>query len=266
MKKILIFLILWLYTYSSLANSLPTIAIVDMEPVGCEDAIAIAVGEILRTEIINTYAFQVVERGQLNKLLEEHSLQLSGLIDDATIAKAGAIIGVEYIGVGSISKIGNTYTLSLRVINVSTGLAILGKTVTVTNLDELASKCKDIAWDLTDKENTQTQGNLDINSTPAGASVYIDGELTGKTPLSLTLEPGEYVFHLVKDGFYEETKQLLIMSGTNQPLKLTLVPMAQQIEKRNEDSGTIWVILGIAALVGLSLLLASSPAPSDTGY
>src|SRR4030042_696798 len=175
MKKILVLLILCTYTYSVLAETLPTMAIVDLEPVGCEDVIAIAASEILRTEIINTCAFQVVERGQLYKLLEEHSLQLSGLIDDTTIAEAGAILGAEFIGVGSLSKIGNTYTLSIRVINVSTGLASLGKSVIVTNLDELASKCKELAWDLTKKQNTQADGTINISSIPAGASVYING-------------------------------------------------------------------------------------------
>ena len=46
------------------------------------------------------------------------------------------------------------------------------------------------------------RGILDVRSTPDGASVYLDGELRGKTPLRLDdLEPQTYALRLLKQNF-----------------------------------------------------------------
>ncbi len=261
MKKSFISFVVLMYFCTSLAGSLPTIAILDLEAVGCDSSIAIAASEILRTEIINTNEFRVIERGQLYKLIEEHSLHISGLVDVATVAEIGAIIGVEYIGIGSISRIGDTYTISIRVIDVETAEATLGKTVTINELDELASMCQEIAWELSDKDKPKTEGEVSITTIPTGVAVFVDGDLAGMTPLELTLKPGEYSFRFSKSGFYEETQRIVIIPGENQPIKISMSSMSprytQQTQK-SSDSGFIWVVLGIAALVGIALLLGAT--------
>lgn len=52
------------------------------------------------------------------------------------------------------------------------------------------------------------QGELEINSSPEGAAVSIDGETQGQTPLTLSLVGGAYKVEVSKAGFDPSTEQL----------------------------------------------------------
>ncbi|MBI4620115.1 MAG: hypothetical protein HY739_08135 [Desulfobacterales bacterium] len=62
--------------------------------------------DILTTELFKTGAFIVVERAQLQKILGEQALGQSGVINPATAAEAGKILGLNAIVTGSISQFG----------------------------------------------------------------------------------------------------------------------------------------------------------------
>ena len=62
--------------------------------------------DILTTELFKTGAFIVVERAQLEKVLGEQALGQSGVINPATAAQAGKILGLNAIVTGSISQFG----------------------------------------------------------------------------------------------------------------------------------------------------------------
>jgi serine/threonine protein kinase len=47
---------------------------------------------------------------------------------------------------------------------------------------------------------TESQGMLAVQTNPAGATVVIDGQQRGATPLSLALKPGRHVLELVTEG------------------------------------------------------------------
>jgi len=126
----------------------PAIAIVDLEAKRCGQDLADACSEILRTEIINTGKFRVIERAQLARVMEEHAFQLSGLVDADTVAELGKLVGADFVALGSLSAIGETYTISLRFINVETAEATLGKTETTANESGLPDVCRRLAGEL----------------------------------------------------------------------------------------------------------------------
>ena len=138
-----------LITVAAAAADQPAVAIVEFEAKNCDQGIADAVGEILRTEIIDTGKFRVIERAQLERVIEEQSLQVSGLIDSSTAVEFGKLVGAEYVAVGSVTGLGGTFTVSVRYINVETAEAALGKTETVNNEDELPEVCRRLAAELT---------------------------------------------------------------------------------------------------------------------
>lgn len=53
-----------------------------------------------------------------------------------------------------------------------------------------------------------------INSTPTGASVFIDGKNYGVTPLTLNIEPNPYNAVLVKEGYGSTNLNMEIWYGT----------------------------------------------------
>lgn len=62
----------------------------------------------------------VIDRFSIEKILNEHALQLSGIIDESTAIELGKILGVNKVINGSIGKFGDLYILQLSLINVET--------------------------------------------------------------------------------------------------------------------------------------------------
>jgi curli biogenesis system outer membrane secretion channel CsgG len=64
------------------------------------------VSDMLISALVKTGNFEVIERTQLQRLLEEHQLSKEGLLDQATAAKAGKILGVDLILGGKLTEFG----------------------------------------------------------------------------------------------------------------------------------------------------------------
>lgn len=66
-------------------------------------------------------AFRVVERKDMQKIIAELKLQSAGIIDDATAAKAGKLMGARMIFTGRVYEVGETYEIFMKMLRVETG-------------------------------------------------------------------------------------------------------------------------------------------------
>ena len=62
----------------------------------------------------------VVNRDQIKRVADEHQIALSGLVDTSSAVKLGKFLSAQYIIVGRASKIGQTFYLVLRIVDVET--------------------------------------------------------------------------------------------------------------------------------------------------
>lgn len=126
------------------------------------------VAEMLTTEMMSTGYFKVIERSELQKILEEQRLGLSGIIDDETAQQVGRILGVEGIVIGTVGEYGqkvafgsfssgmvSVVAISLRLICVETGEIIWSANVSGSSPKsraELLTECvRKIGDDLAQK-------------------------------------------------------------------------------------------------------------------
>jgi len=66
-------------------------------------------------------------------------------------------------------------------------------------------------------------GQLAVTTKPAGATVQVDGQVAGKTPLgSLPLAPGTHAVVVGLDGYEREQRTAVIQAGKTAKLKLKL--------------------------------------------
>ncbi len=65
-----------------------------------------AAADILTTELVKSRQFIVIERAELNKIMEEQGLGMSGALNPHTAAKAGQILGLNAIVTGAVSQFG----------------------------------------------------------------------------------------------------------------------------------------------------------------
>jgi hypothetical protein len=62
----------------------------------------------------------IVNRDQIRRVAEEHQIALSGLVDAASAVRLGKFLSAQYIVVGRASKIGQTFYLVLKIVDVET--------------------------------------------------------------------------------------------------------------------------------------------------
>ena len=86
---------------------------------------------------------------------------------------------------------------------------------------------------------TPINGILDINTTPAKASVKIDGNEVGETPIILNLLVGKHYVTISKSGYRSETKNITIKEGV--PEKLTINLEKASAVAQNSDTSDIRV-------------------------
>ncbi len=65
--------------------------------------------------------YTVVERGQMDKIFEEFDVQNTGCTDVSCAIEFGKMLNVERILIGSVGLVGQTYTISARLVDVETG-------------------------------------------------------------------------------------------------------------------------------------------------
>ena len=96
--------------------------------------------EELITKLFMTKKFNVVERQLLNKILQEHQINMSGIVDENTIKQLGKILGVDAICTGTITDLGEQVKINGRLISTETGsvfsvaYAMIDKDATITRL------------------------------------------------------------------------------------------------------------------------------------
>lgn len=102
----------------------PLVAVLDLQTTGgILKSEAQALSDRLRSEM-QELKFDLIERSQMNALLTEQEFSMSDLADEAAIAKAGKLLSAEQVAVGSIGKVGRTYTVDVRLIDVASGKVV----------------------------------------------------------------------------------------------------------------------------------------------
>jgi TolB-like protein len=127
-----------LFLLSSLAGAQvkPTIAVLSFEAKNVSQETADAVADILSTELFNTQRFQVIERQAMLRILDEQKLQMTGVTDMGRAVEIGKVLNVQKIMIGSVSKLGDTYIINTRLVDVKTGALELAQNAKSTTGEE----------------------------------------------------------------------------------------------------------------------------------
>jgi len=114
------------------------IAVLNLESVGLRETDARALTQRLTSIIINQNKYLVVERTQIDKILKEQKFQRSGCTDSECAVEIGQLLNVDFTIIGTVSKVGRTYNIDSRIINVGSGRAVKSASYTHTgSIDEL---------------------------------------------------------------------------------------------------------------------------------
>ena len=138
-----------LWPLLALGQDKESVAVMDMEGRGISAIEAATLTDRMRSELVRTGVVTVVERGAMQAILAEQDFQLSGCTSDECAVEVGQLLGVSIMIAGSVGKIGSTFTLDLRTIDIETGA--ISNTMTRDyrgEIDGLITEIEHIAWEL----------------------------------------------------------------------------------------------------------------------
>jgi len=242
----------------------------------------VTLGNRLRSMLVKTDAFVVLERGQMDDILNEQGFQQSGCTTTECAVEMGRLLNVQKMISGTIGKLGKTYTIDLSLIDVETGEIeksffrdFKGEIDGLLDLMQLiANQIAAIVGgagipEIKDEGKIVT---LEINSDPEGANIFINGNKVGQTPFESKAKEGLSVtIRLEKENYASWEETLKIAEGQEIDAELEY---SEEYKKAlaaadSEGGGSVWWWIGGGAVVvgGAAVLLmgSSNSSTEDDG-
>ena len=290
MKKPLAILLIFLHILPSIpfAKQAQTIAVIEFEGLDISQVAAKALTNELESYLSNMGIYRVVERGQMENILQEQGLQQTGCISSECAVEVGQALGAQLLVSGSISKIGTIYSIAAKILDVETGEVIKSANYRYRGEDigELLEGMADIATQLTGKSVKKAPSSIPqrprtVQSTPVdktrygpekGAVIfninvsdaklsirtggrnttvkYSANERIGNTK-PIELLTGQYRYEVNKAGYEKRSNWVKIEAGETKNIKIKLrseLPMFLPGDREALDFGLVTMFCSVIFL------------------
>jgi hypothetical protein len=97
------------------------LAVTGFRTVGLDSSAGTAVADLLQSRLVGLPGLTVVERERINAVLQEQNLQNSDRFDSTTAVQLGRLLGATRLMFGTVSNLGDTWTVSAQLVDVGTG-------------------------------------------------------------------------------------------------------------------------------------------------
>jgi len=121
------------------------IAVADFAGKNVSQADASIVADFLRTELVNTGVYNVIEKANMEKILAEAAFQQSGCTTSECAVQIGKLLNVKQMIVGNLSKLMDTYYITANLVEVETSKIIASFDQEAMSAKELKTACKVLA-------------------------------------------------------------------------------------------------------------------------
>ena len=142
-----------------------SIAILSLQGNGISASEARILTDELRSVLVQTGKYNVLERNNMESILNEQGFQISGCTSTECAVEAGKLLGVKKMAAGSIGTLGTLYKISIRIFNVETGK--IDRSVSKRHkgsIEQLLDVMKHVGYDLandTADKNAGEQPQID---------------------------------------------------------------------------------------------------------
>ena len=110
-----------------------TLAVLDLEPNGVSQVESRGLSDKLRSHISQLIQdisvvkdhYELIERTQMDKIFGQFELQNTGCVSDSCAVEFGKMLQADRIVIGTVSLIGQTYSVIVRIVDVESGKTVL---------------------------------------------------------------------------------------------------------------------------------------------
>lgn len=174
LRKLLLALVLW---WPGIALAAPhTVAVLYFDNGGDAqyDALKVGLTQMLINDLVGTPEVKVVERTDLQAILDELKLGHSAVTDPKTAARVGRLLGAEWLVLGTYFELGGKLFVQSRILRVETGEILAAR-----SLQDAPGKFLDLEHTLAGAWRTTLTG-LAGDGTPSRPAA--PAESTGQAP------------------------------------------------------------------------------------
>jgi|SRR3989339_464190 len=125
---------LFLLFFCQILSAKNNYAVFDFKGMNISEADANVISEFVRNYLVNR-GIEVVDRNNMQMILAEQGFQQTGCTDQTCVTKMGKILNVNKGIMGSFSKMGNIYFITVNLIDIETAKIISSAKVKFSNLD-----------------------------------------------------------------------------------------------------------------------------------
>ncbi len=172
-------------------RDVPTVAVMDfssfmMGEGGASVNLGKAISAMLVTEFSGREGMRIIERAELNDLLREQDLNLSGRIEESDAIEVGKMLGVQYVIHGQVTSIVDNLRMDIRAVDVETS-----EIVSVMKKSDRTTELFSVVVDLADEfgealDLTPPSARPEMEPTPVAATIAfsrgVDFEDKGQIP------------------------------------------------------------------------------------
>jgi hypothetical protein len=219
------------------------LAVIDFEAKDVSPSGVDILSNLVRTEVLKSPKYTLVDRDYMNKVLKEQNFQLTGSVAGSTI-QVGKILGVKKMITGSIGRLGNLYIVNLQIIDVESAQIEKSETQEfIGSLEDLRIPVRIATQKLIEIEGIEVSlgSFIHVSSQPEGAKVYMDGLFEGNTPIKISVNKGGIHNIKITSTGYEEWKQNVQVKENNTSfvnttlLEKKLSNLSESERKLNQD-------------------------------
>ncbi len=193
-------------SFHAFSQEIPILAVTDISiDKNIKSELAIPLTERIREIFVNSNQYQVIDRNTIDLVIEEQEFQLSDLVDAERTVKIGKLLGAQFIVTGNLTKIENLNTMSLRIIDVETGVIVSQVSGEIDGgLNELFSLTEMLGNKIVGvKPISERIGSIYVAANMKESDVFLDGNRKGKTPLLIeNIQKGYHLLEVKKDYYY----------------------------------------------------------------
>lgn len=241
----------------------PLVAVNELSFRGVSANDATIITDRLRSELLQTGRVRILERSEMDQVLREQAFQQSGACDQSECAvQIGKLLSVDRMAVGSVGKIGELYTLSLRLLDVQTGEVLFTANedfegrlegVLTQAVPRMALKLANGATNVAAKGATGTgRSELYVTTQDSDAQLKIDGApINGRSPFTIEkLDAGPH--ELVAQGkLMYGTLTVNLGLDDIQKVTIPMSPMMGSAKFISDPPGARVLLDGAEYLLGL---------------
>jgi TolB-like protein len=112
------------------------------------------VSETFTSALVNSSAFKIIERAQLDKVIKEMEFSQTGFIETSNAVEIGKMLHADAIITGSVALLGKKIQMNARIIDIESAYVISAETRTTDyNLENVSKIAREIVASLSQKLN-----------------------------------------------------------------------------------------------------------------